>query len=185
MVASGTMHTVAGTGDPGYAGDGGPALTAQLNGPYGVFAESEGGFLIGDSFNNVIRRVDAQGRISTLAGNGGAGYGGDNGPARHATLDAPQAIFADESGRIYIGDEHNHSFRRLDANGVISPLAGTGVPGFSADGTPAKEARLNDPENFIIRNNGSVLFTEAGNHRVRTIDPEGRLVTFAGGDPGR
>jgi hypothetical protein len=181
MVASGTIHTVAGTGDRGYAGDGGPAQTALLNGPYGVFAEAGGGFLIGDSFNNVIRRVDAEGTISTLAGNGRAGYSGDGGLARHATLDAPQAIFADRSGRIYIGDEHNHSFRRVDAEGVISQVAGTGVLGFSPDGTPANQARLNDPENIIIRSNGSVLFTEAGNHRVRTIDPEGRLLTFAGG----
>jgi sugar lactone lactonase YvrE len=178
--SDGLIRTVAGTGEAGYSGDGGPATRARLNGPYGVFAEPDGGFLIGDSFNNVIRRVDDRGVIQTLAGNGRLGYSGDGGPARDAMLDAPQATSLNR-GRIYIDDEHNHAIRVVDASGVISAFAGTGAPGFSPDGTPAAEARLNDPENLVILPDGSVLFTEAGNQRVRLIDPKGRLSTFAGG----
>jgi sugar lactone lactonase YvrE len=181
VTAEGLIQTVAGTGEAGYDGDGGPATRARLNGPYGVFAGSDGGFLIGDSFNNVVRKVDSGGTIHTLAGNGRAGYAGDGGPALKAMLDAPQAIYIHPTGRIYIGDEHNHVIRIVDANGVISRLAGTGLAGFSPDGTPAAEARLNDPENFVIRADRSILFTEAGNHRVRLIDSKGRLHTFAGG----
>jgi DNA-binding beta-propeller fold protein YncE len=181
VTPDGSMQTVAGTGKSGYSGDGGPATKAQLNGPYGVFAEPDGSFLIGDSFNNAIRKVDARGVIHTLAGNGRPGYGGDGGPARHALLDAPQSIYVDSSGRTYIGDEHNHSIRLVDATGVISRFAGTGVVGFSPDGTPAQAARLNDPENLMVWRNGSILFTEAGNHRVRIISREGRLSTLAGG----
>jgi hypothetical protein len=181
VTSDGRIQTVAGTGEVGYDGDGGPATRARLHGPYGVFAEPGGGFLIGDSFNNVVRRVDDRGIIQTLAGNGRAGYGGDGGPARDAMLDAPQSIYVDPSGRIYIGDEHNHAIRVVDASGVISGFAGTGVPGFSPDGALASEARLNDPENLLVRADGSIIFTEAGNHRVRLIDRNGRLHTFAGG----
>jgi len=181
VTSDGLIQTVAGTGEPGYDGDGGPATRARLRGPYGVFAEPSGGFLIGDSFNNVIRRVDDRGIIHTLAGNGRQGYAGDGGPAREAMLNAPQSIYIDGSGRIYIGDEHNHALRVMDTNRVISRFAGTGIPGFSPDGTPAAEARLNDPENLLSVAYGSILFTEAKNHRVRSIDRKGRLHTFAGG----
>jgi sugar lactone lactonase YvrE len=181
VTSDGLIQTVAGTGQAGYQGDGGPATRARLRGPYGVLAEPGSGFLIGDSFNNVVRRVDARGIIHTLAGTGHPGYGGDGGPAGDAVLDAPQALDVDGSGRIYIGDEHNHAIRVVNPNGVISGLAGTGTVGFSPDGTPAAEASLNDPENLLVRADGSILFTEAGNHRVRLIDRKGRLHTFAGG----
>ena len=181
VTSDGLIHTVAGTGEAGYDGDEGPATRARLRGPYGVSAEPGGGFLIGDSFNNVVRRVDDRGIIHTFAGTGRPGYGGDGGPARDAMLDAPQSIYVDRSGRIFIGDEHNHAIRVVDANGVVSSVIGTGVPGFSPDGTPAAEATLNDPENLLILADRSILFSEAGNHRVRLIDREGRLHTFAGG----
>jgi hypothetical protein len=172
---------VAGTGEPGYDGDNAAATNARLHGPYGVFAEPDGSFLIGDSYNHAIRRVDARGIIHTLAGNGRPGYSGDGGPARQAMLNTPQAIYKDRAGRIYIGDEHNHTFRRVDTNGRISRFAGSGRIGFSPDGTPATQARLNDPENLLMRREGTVLFTEAGNHRIRLIDQDGRLRTYAGG----
>ena len=181
VTSTGLIHTVAGTGQPGYEGDGGPATRALLHGPYGVFSATDSGFLVGDSFNNVVRRVDASGVIHTLAGTGNPGYGGDGGPARDALLDQPQAIYVHRSGRVYIGDEHNHAIRVVSPGGVISGVAGTGVTGSSPDGTPAADARLNDPENLLILGDGSILFTEAGNHRVRLIDQQGRLQTFAGG----
>ncbi len=175
----GRIHTIAGTGAPGYSGDGGPAIQARLNGPYGVFAGSRGEVWIGDSFNNVVRRIDNDGVIHTTAGTGSRGYTGDGGPAREAQLDAPQGIYVD-GDVIYVGDEHNHAIRVITPDGVIRNLVGTGAPGFAQDGTPVGRAAVNDPENLIVRPDGTILFTEAGNRRVRLVGADSLLRTFAG-----
>jgi hypothetical protein len=181
ITSNGIMHTVAGSGKPGYTGDGGPARDARLRGPYGVYPRPEGGFLIADSENNVIRVVDSKGYIPTAAGTGDQGYSGDGGEARRAHFNAPQGLLLSMSGQIIVGDEHNHAIRVIEQGGTLRHVAGVGRPGFSPDGTPASQATLNDPENLLVRTDGSILFTEAGNHRVRLIDHEGRLQTFAGG----
>jgi len=181
VTPDGRIATVAGTGEPGYDGDGGPAAAARLNGPYGVYPDSRHGFLIADSQNHVLRRVDATGLIETIAGTGRPGNTGDEGPARQAAFDTPQGIVVDEAGSIFVDDEHNHEIRVIDTAGVVHRLLGTGKPGFSADGTPADSTALNDPENMVLLPDGRLLLTEAGNGRVRMLGADHRLVTIAGG----
>jgi hypothetical protein len=181
VTPDGLMHTVAGRGEAGYSGDGGPATAARVNGPFGVFADAKVGLLIADSRNHVIRVVDRRGYIRTLAGTGRPGFAGDGGPALSASFDTPQALWVTAAGSIYVGDEHNHAIRVIEPDGLVRRVAGTGPPGFSPDGTPADSARLEDPENILLSRDGVVLFTEAGSGRIRYIDPDGRLRTLAGG----
>ena len=179
----GLMRTIAGTGEPGYSGDGGPATEARLHGPYGVFPDTALGLLIADSYNHVIRVVDRSGRIRTLAGTGRRGFSGDGGGAGNATFDTPQGLSVTDQGWILVGDEHNHALRAIEPDGSVRLLAGSGRAGFSPDGTPAKDARLADPENMLPSSDGTLFFTEAGSGRVRYVGPDGRLGTLAGGGP--
>lgn len=176
----GIIHTVAGTGEPGYSGDGGAATLAQLNEPYGVFATADGRLLIADSENHVVREVDASGIIRTIAGVGEPGYAGDGGPATRAKFNAPQSLYVDGAGLIYIGDEHNHAVRVIRRDGTIATLAGNGTQGLSGDGSPAETAQLNDPENLLVRSDGSLLITDGDNGRVRLVTSDGIAGTFAG-----
>lgn len=177
----GTIHTVAGTGAAGRSGDGGDAVAARLRGPYGVFAAAGIGLLIGDSGNDVIRVVEPGGSIRTLAGTGIRGLGGDGGPAASASLNSPQGLYVSAAGSIYFSDEHNHAIRVIEPDGTIRRVAGTGRPGSSGDGEPAARGALRDPENILVLDDGTILFTEAGNGRLRRIDDDGRLGTIAGG----
>lgn len=181
VTPDGVIHTAAGRGDAGYSGDGGPATAARLNGPYGVYPDPKLGLLIADSYNNVIRVVDRRGYIRTLAGTTGSGLAGDGGPALSARFDTPQALWVGRSGAIYVGDEHNHAIRVIEPGGLVRRVAGTGARGFSPDGTPADSGRLDDPENIVVTEDGTVVFTEAGNGRVRYVAPDGRLGSIAGG----
>ncbi len=181
----GILTTVAGTGVPGYSGDGGLAVHAQLNTPYGILLDRDDNLLIGDSENHVIRRVGSDGIIRTIAGSGQRGYDGDGGPALSAKFDAPQSMAIDSQGRIYIDDEHNNAIRVLDLDGTVRTLVGTRGPGFSGDGGPAHLAQIADPENILIRRDGSVLITARDNSRVRAISPDGVISTFAGRGPTR
>ena len=183
VTPDGVMHTVAGYGEAGYSGDGGPAAGARLNGPYGVYPDAKLGLLIADSDNHVIRLVDQRGDIRTLAGTGRPGLSGDGGPALSASFNTPQALWVSPSGSIYIGDEHNDAIRVIELSGLVRRVAGTGARGFSPDGTPADSGRLDDPENILGSSDGSVLFTEAGTGRLRAVGPDGRLGTIAGGAP--
>lgn len=180
---SGRITTVAGTGEPGYSGDGGPATAARLRGPYGVFVSPRHGVLIADSENNVVRRVDATGTIRTIAGTGERGRAGDGGPAIRALLDSPQGLYADGSGAIYVGDEHNHEVRVITPDGLIHRVAGSGVRGLSPDGAQASGAPLDDVENLVVTGEGLIVFTEAGNGLLRTIRSDGSLHTLAGEIP--
>ena len=176
----GVIHTVAGTGEPGYSGDHGLATAAQLNGPYGIFATADNRLLIADTDNHVIREVDENGVIRTIAGVGHPGYSGDGGPAVRAMLNAPQSLYVDDSGRIYVGDEHNHAVRVIRADKTIFTLIGNGVPDFSGDGLPAERAQLNDPENLLFRSDGTLLITDGDNARLREVTADGIVKTFAG-----
>ncbi len=182
VTPDGLMHTVAGRGEAGYSGDGGPATAARINGPYGLYPDAKLGLLIADSYNHVIRAVDRRGTISTLAGTGRQGLAGDGGPALSARFDTPQALWVTPSGSIYVGDEHNHAIRVIEPGGLVRRVAGTGEPGFSPDGTPADGGRLEDPENIVVIDDATVVFTEAGSGRVRYVGPDGRLGTIAGGE---
>lgn len=175
-----SITTVAGIGVAGFSGDGGQALQARLNRPWGVGVGADGSLYIGDTQNNRIRKVAPDGVISTFAGTGAAGFGGDNGLATAALLNFPTRAQVGPDGSIYIDDRLNNRVRRVSTNGIITTFAGTGVAGFSGDGGPATQAMLSqDPDPFPFRD-GSVYITDIGNHRVRRVMPDGIIRTVAG-----
>jgi len=131
---SGNVTTVAGDYDADYYGGGGSATSAALNQPMGLAIDSSGNLYIADSSNNVIRRVNSSGIISTVAGNGTDGYTGDGGPATSATLGDPSDVKIDGSGNIYIADWYNNVIRRVSSSGTISTFAGNGSYGYGGDG---------------------------------------------------
>ena len=183
IMRDGLVTTVAGSGVAGYAGDGGPAINAQLNSPWGIFLDKDDNLLIADTNNDRIRKVGSDGIIQTIAGNGQEGYEGDGGPARAAKLNAPQSLAIDTAGRIYVGDEHNDALRVLELDGTIRTLVGSKGPGFSGDGGPASQAQIADPENLWIRKDGSILISVRDNARLRIISPDGIISTLAGKGP--
>src|SRR5438270_4775598 len=136
------ITTAVGTGEKGFAGDGGPAQAALLNGPFDVAFDSAGNLFFSDTFNHRIRRVDARtGVITTIAGNGEAGYARDGGPAVRASLNEPYGIAIDRAGDIFVADRLNRRVRRIDAaSGIITTLTGTGEAAYSGDGGPAAKA---------------------------------------------
>jgi hypothetical protein len=164
----GTIRTVAGDGTAGFAGDGGPATSAELRSPFGVAPLPDGGFLVDDSGNSRIRRVSSDGVITTVAGNGVRGDGGDGGPAVEAELDAPHNVVSVPGGFV-VADTGNHRVR-LVRGGVISTLAGTGVAGFSGDGGLATAAQLDQPKALALVADGSLLIADSENDRVRLVD---------------
>jgi len=120
-----TISTVAGDGAAGYSGDGGLATSAALNAPFGVAVDAAGNLYIADTSNNRIRKVAANGTITTVAGTGLAGFGGDNGPATQAFLNAPSRISFDRAGNLYIPDSYNNRVRKVDTSGIITTVAGS------------------------------------------------------------
>jgi streptogramin lyase len=181
FAASFQVINLAGTGIPGDRGDGGPAIEAQLNNPYGIVLGPDGSLYICDMGNHKIRRVQ-DGRITTLAGTGKRGYRGDGGPARQAELSEPYEIRLDTQGNIYFVEMQNHLLRRIDAaTQRISTVAGTGERGFSGDGGPAGNARLNQPHSLQLDAAGNLFICDIGNHRIRRIiGRTGQIETFAG-----
>src|SRR5205823_3746873 len=180
-MADWTITTVVGTGEKGFAGDGGPASAALLNGPFDVAFDAAGNLYFSDTFNCRIRRVDAQsGVISTIAGNGDKGYSGDGGVATAAALNEPYGIVLDRAGNIFIADRLNRRVRRIDAaSGIITSLAGTGEAAYGGDGGPAA---LAEPNGLAFDAAERHLYiTDVADNRVRVIDlATGTITTFAG-----
>src|SRR5580658_9228323 len=133
---AGIITTIAGTGQPGFSGDNGPAGSAQLNQPYGVALDSSGNLYIADFGNQRVRRVATGGTITTVAGNGQTGSNGDGGPATSAQMLSPRNLAIDPAGDIYVSEFVGHSVRRIATDGTITTFAGTGVAGFSGDTGP-------------------------------------------------
>ncbi len=177
--ANGVINTIAGGQIPDFSGDGGPAIQAQLDHPEGVTAFPGGGYLIADTNNNRIRRVAANGIITTIAGSSG-GFGGDGGPATQAKLNHPSdtAVMAD--GSILIADTGNSRIRKIAPNGTITTVAG-GAQGFGGDGGPATAAQLNEPRDVAVGSDGSILIADTANNRIRKIAADGTITTVAGG----
>ncbi len=180
--AAGTISTVAGGSVAGFYGDTIAATASLLNQPGGVAVLPDGSYLIADTGNNRIRRVDAAtGVIDTVAGGGPAGIGiGDGGAAVRATLSAPARVVPLTGGGYLIADTGNNRIRRVDANGVITTVAGNGTAGFSGDGGPATAATLNGPEGVAVRADGAIAIADSTNERVREVDATGTIRTIAG-----
>jgi sugar lactone lactonase YvrE len=175
-----TLQLLAGTGVPGYLGDGGPAVGAQLDQPMGVAVDAAGDVLMAD-LSNRIRKIAPDGTITTVAGSGIAGFAGDGGPATDAQLNHPTGVIVDTEGGILIADQHNYRVRRVDPSGTITTVAGNGNPGFGqGDGGPAVEGTLNLPTTLALDAQGGVLIAEMGERRIRRIDPDGTISTIAG-----
>ncbi len=184
-VAAGTgaITTVAGTGISGYSGDGGPATSAQLNFPFSVALDSAGNLYIADSSNNVIREVAAgTGIISTVAGNGVAGYSGDNGAATGAELYAPYGIALDSAANLYIADAGNNRIRKVAAgSGTITTVAGNGIWGYSGDGGPATAASLSSPHGVSVDHAGNLYIADTENNIIRKVAASNGIITTVAG----
>jgi sugar lactone lactonase YvrE len=165
---SGIITTVAGTGEPGFSGDGGPATAATFSEVEDITFDANGDLLIADTSNNRIRRVDQKGIVMTVAGTGTRGHAGDGGHATAATFYDPVSVVADADGNLYVSDHHNDRVRRIDQSGTITAFAGTGARGFSGDGAPATSARLNQPWALTVCD-GTLYITDSFNHRVRMV----------------
>jgi DNA-binding beta-propeller fold protein YncE len=164
------VSTAVGTGEKGYAGDGGSALQAKLNNPFDIAFDPAGNLVFSDTFNHCLRRVDARtGVITTIAGTGERGFSGDGGPAVAATMNEPYGVVIDRSGTIYTADRLNSRVRRVDAAGVITTLAGDA-------------GELVEPNGLALSADHTTLFiADVADHRVRAVDLRtGAVSTFAG-----
>jgi len=161
-------------------GDGGPALTAALAGPAGLAFDTKGNLYVAERDGGRVRRIDQMGRISTVAGNGVAGFVGDGGPAVQAELNQPTAVAVDKEGNLFIADSKNNRVRRVDSQGRITTAAGTGTIGFAGDGGPAGMAQLNEPSGVGVDREGRLLVADTRNNCVRRIDGKGVIETIAG-----
>jgi uncharacterized protein (TIGR03437 family) len=182
--ASGIITTFAGNGTAGFSGDGGPATSAEMFEPIGVAMDASGNLFIVDDDDNRIRKVSASGIITTVAGNGTAGFSGDGGPATSASLSYPTGVAMDASGNLFIADYGNNRIREVSASGIITTVVGDGTQGSSGDGGPATSASLYYPYAVAVSSSG-LFIGEQFNSRIRKVSASGIITTVAGnGTPG-
>ena len=177
---SGIIGTVAGNGIPGYTTSG-QASAAEVDGPLDMSFDSVGDVYIA---SGVVQKINVLGAISTVAGSGGAGFGGDNGPATAALLLGTVDAVVDAAGNIYISDGGNNRIRKVNPAGIITTYAGTGQPAYGGDGGPAAAAQIFGPWQLALDRSGNLYFADYGNSRVRKIDSSGIITTVAGGGAG-
>lgn len=179
--ATGAVTRVAGTGEKGFSGDGGPAVDAKFGSAFAV-AIHDGGLYVADLDNRRIRRVNlGTGIVTTVAGNGATGVPADGGDATTQPLVDPRAVAVDATGQVYICERGGHALRVVDRGGRIRTVAGTGQPGFSGDGGPAVMATMRGPKHISVDGDGSVLITDTENHAIRRYLPAtGRIERVAG-----
>ena len=184
--SSGTITAFAGTGAVGFSGDGGPATEARVSRPHGVAVDRAGNVYIVDWDKHRVRKVDSSGTITTIAGTGTEGFGGDGGPATEAFFNYPTFVAVDGAGNVYIADSKNHRIRKVDSSGLITTFAGTGTAGYSfrENGGPATSARLNEPWGVAVDGAGNLYIADTLNHQIRKVDTNGLITTIAGTERG-
>jgi DNA-binding beta-propeller fold protein YncE len=182
------ITTVAGTGEQGCAGDGGPATSARLNNPFDLAFDPAGNLIFSDTFNHRICKIDARSQIiSTVAGTGERGFSGDGGPAIAATLNEPYGVVTDRDGTVFFADRLNRRVRKVDSQGIITTLAGDGSGQYGGDGGQAAAAGLVEPNGLALDEDQTRLFVaDVAGHRVRVIELRtGLITTFAGTGEGK
>ncbi|QDU22745.1 NHL domain-containing protein [Urbifossiella limnaea] len=174
-----TITAAAGTGEKGFAGDGGPATKAKLDQPFDVAFDRAGHLYFSDTFNHRIRKVDAKtGVITTVAGCGKKSYHGDGGPATAAGLNEPYGVELDADSNLYIVDRLNFVVRRVDGKtGVITTVAGNGKAAYGGDGGPATQAGLKEPNGICLDGKGKLYIADVADHRVRVVDLKTGIIT--------
>ncbi|MBA3489916.1 MAG: hypothetical protein H0T78_10340, partial [Longispora sp.] len=176
----GQIVTIAGDGTAGFSGDGGLAISARLNIPIGVAVDGEDNIIFADSHNHVIRRIDRDGRIATIAGNNKKGFSGDKGRATEAQLNTPAGVTVDGDNNIIFTEVEGNRIRRISPEKIITTIAGTGAKGFDGDYGPAIDAQLAAPMAVAVDSRGNYIVTDVVNHRVRRISAQGIIATIAG-----
>jgi trimeric autotransporter adhesin len=180
VTSTGMILTLVGNGTPGYSGDGSAATAAKISGPTGVAVDAAGNVYIADQSNRRVRKVDGAGIITTFAGNGTAGHGGDGGPATAAELYMPYGLALDSGGNLYISDWGSNVVRKVNTAGIISTVAGNDTAGYAGDGGAATAAELHSPGGLAIDTSGNLYIAEYANFRVRKVNAMGVISTFAG-----
>src|ERR1700733_11622943 len=163
-----------------FSGDGGPALNAALSGFQQLQTDANGNIIFADTNNHVVSRLNADGTLTVLAGNGIAGFSGEGGPARSASLRYPSDVVMDKAGNLYVYDSFNFRIRRVTPDGIISTYAGTGVNGYTGDGGPAIQAQIELAGKMALDATGNLYFTDGIDSVVRRITPDGTISTYAG-----
>jgi len=178
LSTNGLLTRLAGTGYSGYAGDGGAATLAMLSSPSGVAVDLAGNVFIADTGNQRIRRVDTNGVIATVAGRGTYGYSGDAGAATNAQFYNPGGLAVNAEGDLFIADSLNHRIRKVDAQGIITTVAGNGTNGYVGDGGSAIQAKISMPAGIALDDAGNLFIADYGNHRIRKVSPFASLPTL-------
>lgn len=183
VLIPGELTTVAGSGEWKVVQNG-PALSAGMYLPTSIARDAAGNLYIADSLHNMIRKVDTTQTMSTIAGTGTSGYGGDNGPATASTLYTPSGVALDGAGNLYIADTGNNAVREIvGATGIIKTVAGNGTQGNAGDGGPAVSANLNQPLGVTVDIGGNLFIADTGNNRIRRVDASSGTITNVAGDP--
>ena len=185
-IATGIISTVAGDTTVGYGGDGGPAIQAQMREPNDCILDGDGGLLIADIQDQRIRRLDiASGMISTFAGTGEKEHTGNGGLAIDAGIFGARAVCVDGKGNTYVCEREGNTLRRIDSDGIITRVAGTGATGYSGDGGPAIDCEFNGPKAIRCDAEGNVLIVDTENHAIRKYYADSGIIsTVAGGHEG-
>src|ERR1017187_9430384 len=183
-VSNGIVTTIAGTGVAGFSGDGGSALIAQLNSPYGLALDSTGNLYLADLGNQRVRRITPDGVITTVAGTGRKASSTDGGAPTDTSLLSPRNVAVDAAGNLYIAEFEGHRVRKLTPDGRLSTVAGTGVAGWSGDGNRAPAAQIDYPAGLAFDRAGALYFADSGNNAVRKLYADGTIGTVLGRNPG-